>query len=69
MAEKKAGAFSKIAKYFKDVKAEFKKVIWPTLKQTANNTVVVIAVVVIFAVVVGLLDYFFSWGFNWLVSK
>ena len=28
--------------YFKDMKAELKKVIWPTAKQTANNTVAVV---------------------------
>ena len=33
-----------IVKYFKDAKAEFKKVVWPTPKATTNNTIVVIAV-------------------------
>ena len=28
--------------FFKDVKAELKKVIWPTKKQLVNNTVAVI---------------------------
>ena len=31
-----------IVKYFKDAKSEFKKVVWPTPKQTTRNTVVVI---------------------------
>ena len=31
-----------IAKFFKDAKSEFKKVVWPTPKQTTNNTIVVI---------------------------
>ena len=33
-----------IVKYFKDCKAEFKKVVWPTPKETTHNTVVVIVV-------------------------
>lgn len=33
-----------IVKYFKDCKAEFKKVVWPTPKETTHNTVVVIIV-------------------------
>lgn len=33
-----------IVKYFKDAKAEFKKVVWPTPKATTNNTIVVIVV-------------------------
>ena len=31
-----------IVKFFKDAKAEFKKVVWPTPKETTHNTVVVI---------------------------
>ena len=33
-----------IVKYFKDAKAQFKKVVWPTQKSTTNNTIVVIVV-------------------------
>ena len=33
-----------IVKYFKDCKAEFKKVVWPTPKSTTNNTIVVVVV-------------------------
>ena len=36
--------------FFKDFKAELKKVIWPTPKQLVNNTVVVITLVLITAV-------------------
>ncbi len=31
-----------IIKYFKDAKSEFKKVVWPTPKETTHNTVVVV---------------------------
>ncbi len=33
-----------IVKYFKDCKAEFKKVVWPSPKETTHNTIVVIVV-------------------------
>ena len=40
--------------FFKDTKAELKKVVWPTGKQVANNTLwVLILVIVISAVVLG----------------
>lgn len=29
-------------KYFKDARAEFKKVVWPTPKETTHNTIVVL---------------------------
>lgn len=39
-----------IAKYFKDAKSEFKKVVWPTPKSTTNNTIVVIVVCLVAAI-------------------
>ena len=47
---------NKVAKWFKDLKIEFNKVVWPTKKTVVNNTSVVLAVVVASAVLVGLLD-------------
>jgi preprotein translocase subunit SecE len=46
--------------FFKDFKAELKKVIWPTPKQIVNNTVAVITIVLITAVIVFALDLFFD---------
>ena len=42
--EKKKGG---IKKYFKDLKSEIKKVVWPSKKQVINNTGVVLTVMVI----------------------
>ena len=33
-----------IVKFFKDARSEFKKVVWPTPKETTHNTVVVLIV-------------------------
>ena len=46
--------------YFKDFKAELRKVIWPTPKQLVNNTVAVITIVLITAVIVFVLDVVFE---------
>ena len=46
--------------FFKDFKAELKKVIWPTPKQIVNNTVAVITIVLITAVIVFALDLIFD---------
>ena len=46
--------------FFKDFKAELKKVIWPTPKQLFNNTVAVITIVLITAVIVFVLDVVFE---------
>lgn len=47
---------NKVAKWFKELKIEFKKVVWPTKKTVINNTSIVLAVVAAAAVIVGLLD-------------
>ena len=46
--------------FFKDFKAELKKVIWPTPKQLVNNTIAVITIVLITAVIVFVLDLVFE---------
>ena len=46
----------RIGKWFREMKSELKKVVWPTPKQTANSTVVAIVMMVASAVVL--------WGFD-----
>lgn len=43
--------------FFKGLKSELKKVIWPTSKQVTNNTIAVITLVVVVTVVVLALDF------------
>ncbi|MBQ6934469.1 MAG: preprotein translocase subunit SecE [Clostridia bacterium] len=66
--EKKPGFFKKMAKFFKDMKSEAKKVVWPNKKQVINNTAVAIAAIVIVGVIVGGLDAVFAWLRNLLIS-
>lgn len=52
---------SKRQKHFwKDFKAELKKVIWPTRSQVVNNTIIVIAIVLIVTAIVFVLDLAFE---------
>ena len=46
-----------LTKWFRGMKSELKKVVWPSWSQVLNNTLVVIVVSVIFAIVIGLIDY------------
>ena len=46
--------------FFKGLKAELKKVSWPTPKQLVNNTVAVITIVMITALIVFVLDFTFE---------
>ena len=57
---KKNGIFSRIAKSIKATKSEFKKVVWPTKKQLLNNTVIVIAALIVIGLIIFGLDSLFS---------
>lgn len=60
---------NKVVKWFKDLRIEFKKVVWPTKQTVVNNTAVVLAVVVAAAVFVGLLDSGFHGLFNLIYQQ
>ncbi len=53
----KPGFFARAGKWFRDMKSELKKVQWPTRKQTINNTLIVIACVVVVGVFIALFDF------------
>ena len=55
--------------FFKGFKAELKKVVWPTPKQLFNNTVAVIAIVLITTLMVFLLDLIFESANKYGVDK
>ena len=57
---------SKIAKFFKDYKSEFKKIVWPEKKDTLRQSGVVVSAIVVVGVAVFLLDTGFSKLFQWL---
>ena len=46
--------------YFKDFKAELKKVSWPTFDQLVKNTVAVVTIVIFTAVIIFVLDVVFE---------
>ncbi len=55
--------------FFKDFKAELKRVIWPTPKQLLNNTTAVVTIVIITAIIVFALDAVFDLGNKYGISK
>jgi len=54
------GIASKIGRFFRDMRGEVKKVVWPSKKQIINNTVIVIVFMVIAAVLIGGFDMILS---------
>ena len=52
----KLGFFARIKKWFREMKSELKKVVWPTPKQTGKNTLVAIVMIIACAVVLWAFD-------------
>ena len=60
MAKTKKNIFARIGEWFRGMRSELKKVVWPSAKQITNNSLVVLVVVLVSAVVL--------WGFDSLAS-
>lgn len=60
MAEEKVKKQSKIVKFFKDYKSEFKKIAWPSKNDTTKMSVVVLVAIVIASIAIFVLDLGFS---------
>jgi len=70
--KKKDGFFvrtgKRIAKWFREMKSELKKVVWPTPKQIYNSTLIALVVMVISAIVIWGFDEIASMGINLIIS-
>ncbi|MCX7614715.1 MAG: preprotein translocase subunit SecE [Clostridiales bacterium] len=57
-----------IKKWFRELKAEIKKIVWASRKQVANNTLVVIGAVLSVGVFIWIIDFIFAYGRDILIS-
>ena len=62
-AEKKA-----LPSFFKGVKTEFKKIIWPDRNSTIRQSVAVVAISVVVGVLIAIIDYVAKFGVNFITS-
>ena len=69
MEQTKPNFFNKIAKYFKEVKSEMKKVVWPTFAKVKQNTLIVIIYVLLVGVVIWGLDALFTWVMSLIINR
>ena len=58
-----------VVKYFKDLKSEFKKVVWPSRKTVFNNTGVVLVCMCVSGLFVAGVDLAFTALLNLMLSK
>ena len=55
-ANKKQNVFKRIGRWFREMRSELKKVVWPSKSQMINNTLVVLACVVVVGVFIWIFD-------------
>ena len=60
--------WGKICKYFRELKSELKKVVWPTPKQVAKNTLIVVCCVLAVGVFIWLFDAVANFGISALLG-
>jgi preprotein translocase subunit SecE len=59
---------NRLVKYFKDTRAELRKVTWPTREEAINLTIVVLVVTLIMTILLFLVDSGFNALFQWLLT-
>ncbi|MBR5155181.1 MAG: preprotein translocase subunit SecE [Clostridia bacterium] len=67
--DKKPNVFARIKNWFVDMKAELKRVVWPSFKKVRQNTLIVLIFVLVVGAVIWVLDWLFSSGIALLINR
>ena len=63
-AEKKSEKKPRRKSYWKGLKAEFKKIVWPDRETVTKQTIVVLLVSLALGIIIGVMDMIFKFGIN-----
>ena len=63
-----ARTWGKIAKYFRELRSELKKVVWPTSAQVLKNAAIVCGCVIVVGIFIWLFDFVAQFGIDALIS-
>ena len=61
-------AWGAVCRYFRELRSELKKVVWPTPQQVLKNTLIVLACVLIVGVFIWLFDFVARFGIDKLIN-
>lgn len=64
----KALADNRIIKYFKEVRAELRKVTWPSRAEVLRMSAIVMVVLAVSSAFMALVDYAFSWLMRLIIT-
>jgi preprotein translocase subunit SecE len=51
---------NRLVRWYRETESELRKVVWPTRRELANLTVIVVAVTIVSGVFLGMIDFFFE---------
>ena len=61
-------AWHGVCRYFRELKSELKKVVWPTPKQVLKNALIVVACVIVIGAFIWLFDFAAEFLINSLIN-
>lgn len=68
MGETKNAPKAQKTSWFKGMKAEFKKIVWPDQKSLTKQTIAVVSVSVVLALIIKILDMVMTFGIDRLLT-
>jgi len=54
--------------FFKGLKAEFNKIVWPDQETVGKQTVAVVAVTAALGIIIAVLDFIIKWGLSFIIK-
>ncbi len=67
--KKKPSVFARIKDWFVDMKAELKRVVWPSFQKIRSNTLIVLIFVLVIGALIWILDFVFKFGMSWIFNR
>ena len=66
---KEAPKENRLSQYFRETRAELRKVVWPTRQEATNLTLIVVGTVVAMSIFFGAIDYLLTSLFRFLIVR
>ena len=63
-----ARTWGKVKKYFRELRSELKKVVWPTAEQVLKNAAIVVGCVIVVGIFIWVFDFVAQFGIDALIS-
>jgi preprotein translocase subunit SecE len=59
---------NRLVEYFRETRAELRKVVWPTREEAINLTAIVVGTLIAMSIFLGAVDYFFQALIRFLIA-